>query len=89
MKRKLSTSHDDAIVRSLRKDSAFAGEYLKTTLEDEDDPRVLLIALRHLVYAERIEKVPNEPERRSVKGSPPRKLRPCHHRARWHDGEPW
>jgi len=53
MKRKLTSSHDEAIIR--RKDSAFAAEYLKTTLED--DPRVLLIALRHLVQAEGIAKV--------------------------------
>src|SRR5258708_18575420 len=57
MKRKLTNSHDEAIIRRLRKDSAFAAEYLKTTLEDEDDPRVLLIALRHLVQAEGIAKV--------------------------------
>ena len=57
MKRKLTRSHDEAIVRRLRKDSAFAAEYLKTTLEEEDDPRVLLIALRHLVQPEGIAKV--------------------------------
>lgn len=57
MKRKLTSSHDEAIVRRLRKDAAFAAEYLKATLEDEDDPRVLLIALRHLVQAEGIAKV--------------------------------
>jgi probable addiction module antidote protein len=57
MKRKPSASHDEAIIRRLRKDSAFAAEYLKTTLEDEDNPRVLLIALRHLVHAEGIAKV--------------------------------
>ena len=57
MKRKLTTSHDEAIVRRIRKDSAFSAEYLKTTLEDEDDPRVLLIALRHLVQAEGTAKV--------------------------------
>jgi len=51
MNRKLTKSHDEAIVRRLRRGSAFAAEYLKTTLEDEGDPRVLLIALRHLVQA--------------------------------------
>jgi len=45
MKRKASVSHDEAIVRRLRKDSDFAAEYLKAALEDEDEPRVLLIAL--------------------------------------------
>ena len=57
MKRKTSTSHDEAIVRRLRKDGRFAGEYLKAALEDEDDPRVLLIALRHLALAQGIAKV--------------------------------
>ena len=46
MKHKASVSHDEAIVRRLRKDSDFAAEYLKAALEDEDEPRVLLIALR-------------------------------------------
>ncbi|MFZ0522467.1 MAG: addiction module antidote protein [Candidatus Acidiferrales bacterium] len=57
MKRKTSVSHDDAIVRRLRKDPDFATEYLKGALEDEDDPRVLLIALRHLAQARGIAKV--------------------------------
>ena len=57
MKRKASVSHDDAIVRRLRKDSDFAAEYLKAALEDEDEPRVLLIALRHLAQAQGIAKV--------------------------------
>ena len=57
MKRKASTSHDDTIVRRLRKDPNFAAEYLKAALEDEDEPRVLLIALRHLAQAQGIAKV--------------------------------
>ena len=57
MKRKTSTSHDDAVVRRLRKYPAFATEYLKAALEDEDEPRVLLIALRHLAQAQGIAKV--------------------------------
>jgi probable addiction module antidote protein len=57
MKRKGSVSHDEAIVRRLRKDSDFAAEYLKAALEDEDEPRVLLIALRHLAQAQGIAKV--------------------------------
>ncbi len=48
MKRKASISHDEALIRRLRKDPDFAAEYLKAALEDEDEPRVLLIALRHL-----------------------------------------
>src|SRR5580658_1827385 len=57
MKRKASTSHDEAMVRRLRKDPKFAVEYLKAALEDEDEPRVLLIALRHLARAQGIAKV--------------------------------
>jgi probable addiction module antidote protein len=59
VKRKPSISHDEAIVRRLRKDPDFATEYLKSALEDEDEdePRVLLIALRHLAQAQGIAKV--------------------------------
>ena len=57
MARKASTSHDDAIIRRLRKDPEFASEYLKATLEDEHEPRVLLIALRHVALARGIAKV--------------------------------
>ncbi len=57
MRRKTSASHDEAIVRRLRKDPAFAVEYLKAALEDEDEPRVLLLALRHLARARGIAKV--------------------------------
>ena len=57
MKRKASTSHDEAIVRRLRKDPDFAAEYLKASLEDGDEPRVLLIALRHLAQAQGLAKV--------------------------------
>ena len=57
MKRKASISHDDAMVRRLRKDPEFAVEYLKAALEDEDEPRVLLIALRHLAQAQGVAKV--------------------------------
>ncbi len=57
MKRKASVPHDEAMVRRLRKDRNFAAEYLKAALEDEDEPRVLLIALRHLARARGIAKV--------------------------------
>ena len=57
MKRKASTSHDEAIVRRLRKYPDFAAEYLKASLEDGDEPRVLLIALRHLAQAQGLAKV--------------------------------
>jgi probable addiction module antidote protein len=54
---KPSVFHDEAIVRQLRKDADFASEYLKAALEDDDEPRVLLIALRHLAQAQGIAKV--------------------------------
>jgi probable addiction module antidote protein len=57
MKRRTSVSHHESIVRRLRKDPNFAAEYLKAALEDEDEPRVLLVALRHLAQAQGIAKV--------------------------------
>jgi len=57
MKRKSSVSHDEAMVRRIRKDSDFAADYLKAALEDGDEPSVLLIALRHLAQAQGIAKV--------------------------------
>ncbi len=57
MKSKTSVSHDQTIVRRLRKDPEFAAQYLKAALEDEDEPRVLLIALRHLAQARGIARV--------------------------------
>jgi probable addiction module antidote protein len=57
MKRKVSVSHDEAIIRRLRKKPAFAVEYLKAALEEEDEPGVLLIALRRLAQAQGIAKV--------------------------------
>ena len=57
MKRKASIAHDQTIIRRLRKDPDFAAEYLKAALEHEDEPRVLLIALRHLAHAQGIAKV--------------------------------
>ena len=51
MKRKASTSHNEAVIRQLRDDSEFAVEYLKAALEDDDEPGVLLIALRRIAEA--------------------------------------
>jgi probable addiction module antidote protein len=51
MKRKLSISHDAAIVQELKDNPEFAEEYLKAALEDSDESKVLLIALRHLAEA--------------------------------------
>jgi probable addiction module antidote protein len=57
MKRRLTTSHDEAVIRRLRGDPEFATEYLKAALEDTDEPRVILIALRHLAQARGVAKV--------------------------------
>jgi putative addiction module killer protein/probable addiction module antidote protein len=51
MKRKASISHDEAMVRELRAHPEFAAEYLRAALEDEDEPRVLLVALRRVADA--------------------------------------
>ncbi len=51
MKRKASVPHEDAVVRKLRGNPEFAAEYLRAALEDEDEPRVLLIALRRIAEA--------------------------------------
>src|SRR5271157_640010 len=51
MKRKASISHDEAVVRELREDPEFAAEYLRAALEDEDEPGVLLVALRRVAEA--------------------------------------
>jgi probable addiction module antidote protein len=57
LKNKTSVSHDETVIRDLRKDPKFAVEYLRSALEDEDEPQVLLIALRHLAKAQGIAKV--------------------------------
>jgi probable addiction module antidote protein len=51
MKRKTSASDDEAVIRQLRDDAEFAVEYLKAALEDDDEPGVLLIALRRIAEA--------------------------------------
>ena len=57
MKRKTSIPHDEAMIRRIRKDPEFAAEYLKAALEDADEPRVLLIALRHVAQARGIARI--------------------------------
>jgi probable addiction module antidote protein len=57
MKRTASISHEDAIVRELRDDPQFAAEYLRAAMEDSDEPKVLLIALRQLAKAHGVAKV--------------------------------
>ncbi|HEV2444878.1 MAG TPA: hypothetical protein VGS58_03110 [Candidatus Sulfopaludibacter sp.] len=51
MRDKASISHDESMVRELRENPKFAAEYLRAALEDESDPRVLLVAMRHLAEA--------------------------------------
>ena len=46
-----SVSHDEALIQELRENPEFAAEYLKAAIEDEDEPKVLLIALRHIAEA--------------------------------------
>jgi probable addiction module antidote protein len=52
MKEKTSISHDEVMVKRLRKSPDFAAEYLKAAIEDTEEPRVLLIALRQIAEAQ-------------------------------------
>ena len=49
--KKTSISHEQALVEELRQSPEFAAEYLKAAMEDLDEPRVLLIALRQIAEA--------------------------------------
>jgi probable addiction module antidote protein len=49
--KRASISHDDQMIRQLRSDPEFAAEYLRAALEDHDEPRVLLVALRRIAEA--------------------------------------
>jgi DNA-binding phage protein len=51
MKHKPSISHDEAVIKHLREDPEFAAEYLKAAIEDTEEPKVLLLALRRLAEA--------------------------------------
>jgi len=51
MTSKASISHAEAVVRRLRENPTFAVEYLKAALEDADEPKVLLTALRRVAEA--------------------------------------
>ena len=51
MKDKTSILHDEVMIKKLRKSPAFAAEYLKAAMEDSEEPRVLLIALRQVAEA--------------------------------------
>ena len=50
-KAKASVSHDEAMISELRADPEFAAEYLKAAIEDSEEPKVLLIALRQIAEA--------------------------------------
>ncbi|MGD0516810.1 MAG: addiction module antidote protein [Thermoguttaceae bacterium] len=51
MKDKVSISHDEVMIKRLRKNRVFAAEYLKAAMEDTEEPKVLLVALRHIAEA--------------------------------------
>jgi len=46
-----SIPHDRKVIERLRNDPLFASEYLKAAMDDEDEPKVLLIALRRIAEA--------------------------------------
>jgi probable addiction module antidote protein len=54
---KASISHDEATTDELRKDPELAADYLREVLQEGDDPRVMLLALRRLAQAHGIAKV--------------------------------
>lgn len=46
-----SVSHEDKVIERLRKDANFAVAYLKAAIDDDEEPRVLLIALKRIAEA--------------------------------------
>ena len=51
MNNRTSISHDEVLIRRLRKDPNLCVEYLKAAIEDTEEPKVLLIALRQIAEA--------------------------------------
>lgn len=51
MKKTASISHEKALIEEIRRDPEFAAEYIRAALEDTDEPRVLLVALRQVAEA--------------------------------------
>ena len=51
MKDKTSVSHDEVMLKKLRRSRAFTVEYLKAAMEDTEEPKALLVALRHVAEA--------------------------------------
>lgn len=56
-KRKASITHEKALVQELCDDPKFAADYLRATLEDSDEPKVLLLALRQVALARGVSEV--------------------------------
>jgi probable addiction module antidote protein len=67
--REVASPEGPAIVRRIRREPNFGPAYLRAALEEEDEPRVLLMALRHLAQAQGIAKVAKAPgiERESLR----------------------
>ncbi|SRR6266545_1642888 len=57
MRDKASVSHDESMARELRENPDFVAEYLRAAMEDEAEPRVLLVALRRVAEARGLAKV--------------------------------
>jgi DNA-binding phage protein len=81
MKDKASISHDEAMSRELRENPDFAAEYLRAAMEDEAEPRVLLVALRRVAESRGLARVAKDghvrvrarrPRHRVEEGFPPR-----------------
>ena len=54
LKRKIdrrTVSHEASVLERLRRDPEFAVEYLKAAMDDDEEPRVLLTALRRIAEA--------------------------------------
>ena len=51
MKTRTSIPHDEVMKRRLKSDKEFAAEYLKAAIEEADDARILLVALRRIAEA--------------------------------------
>jgi probable addiction module antidote protein len=51
MKNTTSVLHDEVMVKKLKRSRAFAVEYLKAAMEDTEEPKVLLVALRQIAEA--------------------------------------
>lgn len=57
MKPRNSIPHEEALIKELRDDPEYAAEYLNAAMEDSDEPKVLLIALRQIAKAQGVAKV--------------------------------